>query len=114
MAEVAVGSRVVVDGLKAIPFMADMSGEELDEIAAKLTLHKFASGEAIVAAGEAVDALYQLHTGAAAMQMDGESVHDYAPGAFFGAPFPTIPSSVCRRWRAAPVFGNIRRTSAGR
>ena len=51
-------------------------------------LPKLASGEAIVAAGEAVDAFYQLHTGAAAMQMDGESVHDYAPGAFFGAPFP--------------------------
>ena len=92
----------VVEGLKAIPFMADMSGEELDEVAAKLTLHKFANGERIVAAGEAVDAFYQLHTGAAAMQMDGESVHDYAPGAFFGAPFPELP--VCRRWLISAVM----------
>ena len=74
--------------------MADMTDEDLDEVAAKMSVCKYQTGEAIVSKGDTADGLYQVLSGAAVVEVpDPEAggsigavkvVNRYTPGGYFG------------------------------
>ena len=49
--------------------MADMTDEDLDEVAAKMSVCKYQKGEAIVSKGDPADGLYQVLSGAAVVEV---------------------------------------------
>eukprot|EP01043_Picozoa_sp_COSAG02_P056391 COSAG02_NODE_6680_length_3423_cov_1.648917_2_plen_385_part_00 len=85
--EIKPGSKkwsAVVANLRKIPFLTDLGGLELNVLAHELTLCRYSKGEAIVTQGDEADGLYQVHTGGACVEIDGEVVKQYATSEFFG------------------------------
>ena len=77
-----------------IPFMVEMTDEELDEVAAQMVVCKYQKGDAIVVKGDIADGLYQVISGAANVeiiapdsatgQLAVTAVRRLTPGDFFG------------------------------
>lgn len=85
--EIKPGSKkwsAVVANLRKIPFLTDLGGLELNVLAHELTLCRYNKGEAIVTQGDEADGLYQVHTGGACVEIDGEVVKQYGTSEFFG------------------------------
>ena len=61
-----------------------MCDSELDRTTNALSIKYFHMGEAIVTQGERGDAMYFIASGSACVEINGETVHTYATGAYFG------------------------------
>lgn len=85
--EIKPGSKnwsAVLTSLRNIPFCTDLGKLELNVLVHELTLCRYAKGEAVVTEGDEADALYQVHAGAACVEVGGEVVMSYTAGGFFG------------------------------
>ena len=74
----------VLHFIKSVPILGGMSDEDRERTTKALSIKYFHKREAIINQGERGDAMYFLASGSARVEIDGDTVHNYTTGAYFG------------------------------
>jgi CRP-like cAMP-binding protein len=75
---------VAVDTLRQVRLFADLTDEELGRVANAFKERQFAQGETIIQQGSGAAAFFVIHSGEAAVLVDGERKAVLGPGDHFG------------------------------
>jgi CRP-like cAMP-binding protein len=73
-----------VDGLRPVPLFADLTGEELTQVALLFKERHFAAGETVVKEGADGAAFFLIESGEASVSVRGTERASLGPGDYFG------------------------------
>lgn len=74
----------LVDSLRRVPLLSELSPRELAHVAAAMTERDFQAGEQITTEGEPGVGFYVISEGRATVSVNGVEVRELAPGDYFG------------------------------